>query len=92
MAGNRYKINDISILYTRAQWEKLKPLFDNETANYKVFVSNRPDGIRLDVRVLVGELPILNGFVLSINNDLVEKIVPHYLGFELMSIAGNVAL
>ena len=92
MAENRYKINDIANIYTRAQWEKIKSLSDDDYDKYDLFVSNQPDGIRLDVRLLRGELQIPNGFVLRINNSFEEKVVPHYLGFELMSIAGNVAL
>ena len=92
MAGKRYKINEIANLYSREQWKKIKPLSDDETGNYVLFVSNQPDGLQLDVRILRSELSIPNGFVLMINKDFEDEIVPHYLGFELMSIAGNMAL
>ena len=64
MAGNRYRIGDIANLYSRAQWEKIKPLGSDDTDKYDLFVSNHPDGIRLNVRLLRGELQIPNGFVL----------------------------
>lgn len=92
MTGEKYKINDIATLYSREQWEKMKPLSGDETDNYILFVSNQPDGLRLDVRILRDDLSMPNGFILVINKDFEEVIVPHYLGFELMSIAGNLAL
>lgn len=50
------------------------------------------DGIRLDVRMLRGEMPTQSGFVIVINDNFIEVVDPYYLCFELMSIVGNVAL
>lgn len=92
MADNRYKISDIANLYSRVQWEKMKPLPGEDAGRYKLFVPSQPDGIRIDVKMLRGEMPTQNGFVLTINNSFEEDVVPLYLGFELMSIAGSVAI
>ena len=92
MAGNRNKISDIANIYSRVQWENMKPLTSEGTDKYILFVPSQPNGIRLDVRMLRGELPTQNGYFLTINSAYEEGVIPHYLGFELMSIAGNLAL
>ena len=92
MAEKRYKISDIANLYSRLQWERIQPLPDEDTGKYILFVPSQPDGIRLGVRMIKGELPTQNGFVTTVNASFEDVVVPHYLGFELMSIAGNVAL
>lgn len=92
MTNHRYKINDIASLYSRAQWEKMQPLSDKNAGYFGVFVPSLSDGIRLDVRMLRGEIPTQNGYVLLINNTFIEEVEPYYLCFELMSIIGNVVL
>lgn len=92
MAGNKYIISEIANLYSRAQWGKIRPLLHESTGVYNLFISSLPDGIRLDVRLLGEELPTKSGFVVKINDKSSEQIIPHYLGFELMSIAGSAAL
>lgn len=51
MAGNRYRIGDIANLYSRAQWEKIKPLGSDDTDKYDLFVSNQHKN-RLTKKVL----------------------------------------
>lgn len=92
MTNNRYKINDITCLYSRAQWEKMQPLPNEKDGYFVVFVPSYSDGIRLDVRMLRGEMPTQNGFVLVIKDNYIGKVEPYYLCFELMSIIGNVIL
>lgn len=92
MADNKYTISEIASLYSRVQWVKMQPLPDGKIVGYRLFIPNQPEGIRLDVRVLREEVPEQSGFVVAINNKFAEEIVPHYLGFELMGIAGSVAL
>ena len=92
MADNKYNISEIASLYSRVQWEKMYPLPDRGIDEYRLFILNQPDGIRLNVRVFREEVPEQSGFVVAINNKFAEEIVPHYLGFELMGIAGSVAL
>ena len=90
--NHRYKINDIASIYSRAQWEKMQPLPKDEYGYFESFVPSLSDGIRLDVRMLMGEMPTQNGFVLVINDNFIEVVDPYYLCFELMSIVGSVAL
>jgi len=90
--NHRYKINDIASIYSRAQWEKMQPLPKDEYGYFESFVPSLSDGIRLDVRMLMGEMPTQSGFVLVINDNFIEVVDPYYLCFELMSIVGNVAL
>lgn len=92
MSNHRYKISNIASLYSRAQWEKMQPLPDDDIGFFSLFVPSQSDGIRLDVKMLRGEMPTLNGFVLVINNNYNEEVDPYYLCFELMSIIGNVVL
>lgn len=92
MTNHKYKINDIACLYTRAQWEKKQPLLNENDGCFVVFVPSLSDGIRLDVRMLRGEMPTQNGFVLVIKDNYIEEVGPYYLCFELMSIIGNVVL
>lgn len=92
MINHRYKINDIASLYSRAQWEKMQPLPEDEYGYFELFVPSLSDGIRLDVRMLRGEMPTQSGFVIVINDNFIEVVDPYYLCFELMSIVGNVAL
>lgn len=92
MTNHRYKINDIASLYSRAQWEKTQPLPEDEYGYFELFVPCLSDGIRLDVRMLRGEMPTQSGFVIVINDNFIEVVDPYYLCFELMSIVGNVAL
>lgn len=92
MANHKNKISDIACLYSRVQWEKIKPLPNENLDKYILFVPSQPDGIRLNVRILRGELPAQNGFFLTVNSSYKEDVILHYLGFELMSIAGNLAL
>lgn len=92
MTNQRYKINDIASLYSRAQWEKMQPLPEDEYGYFELFVPCLSDGIRLDVRMLRGEMPTQSGFVIVINDNFIEVVDPYYLCFELMSIVGNVAL
>ena len=92
MTNQRYKINDIASLYSRAQWEKMQPLPEDEYGYFELFVPCLSDGIRLDVRMLRGEMPTQSGFVIVINDNFIEVVDPYYLSFELMSIVGNVAL
>lgn len=92
MTNQRYKINDIASLYSRAQWEKMQPLPEDEYGYFELFVPCLSDGIRLDVRMLRGEMPTQSGFVIVINDNFIEVVAPYYLCFELMSIVGNVAL
>ncbi len=92
MTNQRYKINDIASLYSRAQWEKMQPLPEDEYGYFELFVPCLSDGIRLDVRMLRGEMPTKSGFVIVINDNFIEVVDPYYLCFELMSIVGNVAL
>ena len=92
MTNHRYKINDIASLYSRAQWEKMQPLPEDEYGYFELFVPCLSDGIRLDVRMLRGEMPTQSGFVIVINDNFIEVVDSYYLCFELMSIVGNVAL
>lgn len=92
MNNHRYKINEIASLYSRAQWEKMQPLPDDNYGDFALFVPSLSDGIRLDVRMLRGEMPTQSGFVLVINDNFIEAVDPYYLCFELMSLVGNVAL
>ena len=92
MTNQRYKINDIASLYSRTQWEKMQPLPEDEYGYFELFVPCLSDGIRLDVRMLRGEMPTQSGFVIVINDNFIEVVNPYYLCFELMSIVGNVAL
>lgn len=92
MFGNRCKISDIVSLYSRVQWEKMKPMSGEDTGGYILFVPSQPDGTRLDCRMLRNELPKQNGFVLTVKSSVEEVIIPQYLGFELKSITGSVAL
>lgn len=92
MAGNKYKICDIASFYSRVQWEKIQALSDNENNDFGLFVPNQSDGIRLDVRMLRGDMPTQNGFVLVIKSNFSEEVDPYYLCFELMSVIGNVVL
>lgn len=92
MTNLRYKINDIASLYSRAQWEKKQPLSDENDGYFGLFVSSLPDGIRLDVRMLRGEMPSQNGLVIDINDNFIGEVDPYYLCFELMNITGNVVL
>lgn len=92
MVDYKYKIGEIANLYSRVQWGKKQALSDENIDDYIFFVSSQPDGIRLDVRLLREEQPTRGGYVVTINDKFTEKIIPHYLGFELMSIAGSVAL
>lgn len=92
MAKHRYIINEIASLYSRAQWEKMQPLSDDNDGYFGLFVPSLSDGIRLDVRMLRGEMPTQSGFVIDINDNYIEEIDPYYLCFELMSIIGNVVL
>lgn len=91
MSNHRYKIIDIASLYTRAQWDKMQPLSVDD-GYFSLFVPSSPDGIRLDVRMLRGEMPTQNGYVLVIKDNFIEEVDPYYLCFELMSIVGNVVL
>lgn len=92
MAGNKYKICDIASFYSRVQWEKMQALSDNENNEFVLFVPSQSDGIRLDVRMLRGDRPAQNGFVLVIKSNFSEEVDPYYLCFELMSVIGNVVL
>lgn len=92
MANRKYKIRDIANLYSHGQWERIKTLSNEETDGYKLFVSNQPDGIRLNISVLRDDLPSQNGTIIAINNKFKEDILLYYLGFELMSIVGSVRL
>ena len=92
MINIRYKINDIASIYTLAQWQKKRLSLDEENRFLGLFIPIMPDGIRLDVRMLRGELPMQNGFIIVINNNFAEKVDPYYLSFELMSIKGSVVL
>lgn len=92
MNNHKYKINDIASLYSRAQWSKMQPLPDENYGYFGLFIPSLSDGIRLDVRMLRGEVPIQSGFVLVINDNFIELVDPYYLCFELMSLVGNVAL
>lgn len=92
MAKHRYIINEIASLYSRAQWEKMQPLSDDNDGYFGLFVPSLSDGIRLDVRMLRGEMPTQSGFVIDINDNYIEEVDPYYLCFELMSIIGNVVL
>ena len=92
MSNHRYKISNIASLYSRAQWKKMQPLPDDDIGFFSLFVPSLSDGIRLDVKMLRGEMPTLNGFVLVINNNFIEEVDPYYLCFELMSVIGNVVL
>ena len=92
MTNHKYKVDDIAKIYSRAQWEKLKPLTDGKDGYFGLFVPSMPDGIRLNVRMLGGEMPTQNGFVLIIKNNFIEDVDPYYLCFELMSIMGSVVL
>ena len=92
MANHRYKIYDIASLYSSAQWNKKQPLSDDDNGYFSLFVPSLSDGIRLDVRMLRGEMPTQNGFVLVIKDNFIEEVDPYYLCFELMSIIGNVVL
>lgn len=92
MTNHRYKIIEIAGLYSRAQWEKMQPLSDDNNGYFVVFVPSLSDGIRLDVRMLRGERPTQNGIILVIKDDYIEEVEPYYLCFELMSIIGNVVL
>ena len=91
MANHRYKINDIASLYSRAQWEK-QPFSDDNDGYFGLFVPSFFDGIRLDVRMLKGEMPTESGFVIDIADNYIEEVDPYYLCYELMSIIGNVVL
>lgn len=84
MTNHRYKINDIASLYSRAQWEKMQPLPEDEYGYFELFVPSLSDGIRLDVRMLRGEMPTQSGFVIVINDSFIEVVDPYYLCFELM--------
>lgn len=92
MTNHRYRINEIASIYSRAQWEKKQPLTDDDDCYFGLFVPNSSDGIRLDIRMLRGNLPTQSGFVIIINSNFVEEIDPYYLCFELMSLVGNVVL
>ncbi len=92
MTNHRYRINEIASIYSRAQWEKKQPLTDDDDCYFGLFVPNSSDGIRLDIRMLRGNMPTQSGFVIIINNNFVEEIDPYYLCFELMSLVGNVVL
>lgn len=92
MAGNKYKISDIASLYSRVQWVKIQALSDNENNYFGLFVPNQSDGIRLDVRMLRGDMPNQSGFVLVLKSNFSEEVDPYYLCFELMSVIGNVVL
>lgn len=92
MAGNKYKISDIASLYSRVQWVKIQALSDNENNYFGLFVPNQSDGIRLDVRMLRGDMPNQSGFVLVVKSNFSEEVDPYYLCFELMSVIGNVVL
>ena len=92
MNNHKYKINDIASLYSRAQWSKMQPLPDENYGYFGLFIPSLSDGIRLDVRMLRGEVQIQSGFVLVINDNFIELVDPYYLCFELMSLVGNVAL
>lgn len=91
MTNHRYRINEIASIYSRAQWEKKQPLTDDD-CYFGLFVPNSSDGIRLDIRMLRGNMPTQSGFVIIINSNFVEEIDPYYLCFELMSLVGNVVL
>ena len=91
MANDRLNISEIASLYSRAQWGQLHPLLDDDGL-FGIFVPNQSNGIRLDVRMIRGEMPIRNGYILVIKSNYIEKVNPYYLCFELMSIIGNVAL
>ena len=82
MTNHRYKINDIASLYSRAQWEKMQPLPEDEYGYFELFVPSLSDGIRLDVRMLRGEMPTQSGFVIVINDSFIEVVDPYYLCFE----------
>lgn len=92
MVGNKYKISDIASFYSRVQWEKIQALSDNENNDFGLFVPNQSDGIRLDVRMLRGDMPNQSGFVLVLKSNFSEEVDPYYLCFELMSVIGNVVL
>lgn len=92
MTNHRYRINEIASIYSRAQWEKKQPLTDDDDCYFGLFVPNSSDGIRLDIRMLRGNMPTQSGFVIIINSNFVEEIDPYYLCFELMSLVGNVVL
>lgn len=92
MAGKRYKIKDIVSLYSRVQWEKKLISLNDEDGIYWLFVPSQSDGIRLDVRMLKGEMPTQNGFILVLKSSFIEEVDPYYLCFEMMSIVGNVVL
>lgn len=91
MAGNKYKIGDIASFYSRVQWEK-QGSSDNENNDFELFVPSQSDGTRLDVRMLRGDIPTQNGFVLVVKSNFIEEVDPYYLCFELMSVIGNVVL
>lgn len=92
MAGKRYKIKDIVSLYSRVQWEKKLISLNDEDGIYWLFVPSQSDGIRLDVRMLKGEMPTQNGFILVLKSSFIEEVDPYYLCFEMMSIVGNIVL
>lgn len=92
MTNHRYRIDETACLYSRVQWERIQPLLNDNEGYFAVFVPIQPDGIRLDVRMLRGEMPTQNGFVLVIKGNYIEKVDPYYLCFELMSLIGNVVL
>ena len=92
MVGNKYKISDIASFCSRVQWEKIQALSDNENNDFGLFVPNQSDGIRLDVRMLRGDMPNQSGFVLVLKSNFSEEVDPYYLCFELMSVIGNVVL
>ena len=88
MATKRYNIGEIVSLYSPVQWRKMQLLSDK----YRLFVPIQPDGIRLDVSLLSKDMPAQNGYFVVVKDKYIEEIVPHYIGFELMSIAGSVAI
>lgn len=92
MVCKRYKIKDIANLYSRVQWEKMLLSLNDEEGNYWLFVPSLSDGIRLDVRMLRGNMPTQNGFILVLKSSFIEEVNPYYLCFEMMSIVGNVVL
>ena len=92
MAGNKYKICEVANVYSRVQWGKILPLSYESTGMHNLFISSQPDGIRLDVRLLSEDLPRQSGYIVEINDKFTEQIIPHYLGFELLSISGSTAL
>lgn len=92
MVGKRYKIKDIASLYSRVQWEKKLMSLNDEDGSYCLFVPSQSEGIRLDVRMLSGEMPTQNGYILVLKSSFIEEVNPYYLCFEMMSIVGNVVL